>query len=205
MENAPNRNVPIKNWQADDRPREKMQLKGASALSDSELLAILVNTGNKQMSALDIAKEILKLGKNNLNELGKLSIKQLQQLKGIGPAKAITIAAALELGRRRQSSELLVKTVVRSSAEIAQYLQAMLKDYRHEVFAVVFLNRANKIISMETVSYTHLDVYKRQHQTRAKGWSILRRRMRAAKFLLASSRVVSPLATDIIVRKGLSL
>ncbi len=152
MENAPNRNVPIKNWQADDRPREKMQLKGASALSDSELLAILVNTGNKQMSALDIAKEILKLGKNNLNELGKLSIKQLQQLKGIGPAKAITIAAALELGRRRQSSELLVKTVVRSSAEIAQYLQAMLKDYRHEVFAVVFLNRANKIISMEIIS-----------------------------------------------------
>lgn len=152
MENGPHRNVSIKNWQVDDRPREKMLLKGATALSDSELLAILVNNGNKQMSALDIAKEILKLSKNNLNELGKLTIKQLQQLKGIGPAKAITIAAALELGRRRQSSELLIKTTVRSSAEIARYLQVMLKDYRHEVFAVVFLNRANKIISMEIIS-----------------------------------------------------
>ena len=142
----------IKNWQADDRPREKMQLKGASALSNSELLAILINNGNKEKSALEIAKDVLALGQNNLNELGKLTLKDLQKLKGIGEAKAITIAAALELGRRRQSSELLVKTTVKTSGEIANYLKVILKDYTHEVFAVVFLNRANKIISFQIVS-----------------------------------------------------
>ena len=152
MENFNRTSSPIKNWSADDRPREKMQSKGAAALSNSELLAILINNGNKEKSALEIAKDVLALGQNNLNELGKLTINDLQKLKGIGAAKAITIAAALELGRRRQGSELLSRTIVRTSGEIAQYLKTVLKDYSHEVFAVVFLNRANKIINFQIIS-----------------------------------------------------
>ena len=152
MENFKRTSSPIKNWSTDDRPREKMQAKGAAALSNSELLAILINNGSKEKSALEIAKDVLALCQNNLNELGKLTTNDLQKLKGIGAAKAITIAAALEIGRRRQGSELLSKTVVRTSGEIAQYLKTALRDYSHEVFAVVFLNRANKIISFQIIS-----------------------------------------------------
>ena len=142
----------IKQWAKDDRPREKLLLNGAESLSNSELLAILIHNGSKEKSAVDLAKEILKLGKDNLSELGKLSIKDLMKIKGIGPAKAITIAAALELGRRRQSTEPLKKTAISSSNEIASYLQTKLKDYNHEVFAVLFLNRANKINHFEIIS-----------------------------------------------------
>ena len=109
----------IKTWASDDRPREKMLLKGASSLSNSELLAILINNGSKTRSALDLAKEILLLGANNLNELGKLSIHDFQKVKGIGNAKAITIAAALELGRRRHSEEILQRIKINNSKEIA--------------------------------------------------------------------------------------
>ena len=142
----------IKNWATDDRPREKLVTKGAAVLSDSELLAILINTGNKNKSAVDIAKEVLQLGKNNLNELGKLSVNDLIQIKGIGEAKAITLAAALELGRRRQATASLVKPKIRSSNDIAEYLKATLKDYAYEVFAVVFLNKSNKINHFEIIS-----------------------------------------------------
>lgn len=142
----------IKQWAKDDRPREKLLLNGAENLSHSELLAILIHNGSKEKTAVDLAKEVLKLGNDNLNELGKLSIKELMKIKGIGEAKAITIIAALELGRRRQAASSLSKTVVGSSSEIAQYLKAKLKDYRHEVFAVLFLNRANKINHFEIVS-----------------------------------------------------
>ena len=127
-------------------------MNGAENLSNSELLAILIHNGSKEKTAVDLAKEILKLGKDNLRELGKLSIKELMKIKGIGEAKAVTIAAALELGRRRQSAVPLEKTIVSSSGDIAQYLQTKLKDYRHEVFAVLFLNRANKINHFEIVS-----------------------------------------------------
>ncbi len=122
------------------------------ALSDSELLAILINNGTKDKTAVDLAKEVLFLGKNNLNELGKLTLKDLMKIKGIGQAKAITIAAALELGRRRQATGSLVNPVIRQSSEIAHYLQALLRDHHHEVFAVVFLNRANKISHFEIIS-----------------------------------------------------
>jgi len=142
----------IKEWAKDDRPREKLLYKGSESLSNSELLAILIHNGTKQKTAVDLAKEILKLGKDNLNELGKLSIKELMKIKGIGEAKAITIAAALELGRRRQSSIALEKSVAGSSYEMAEYLKSKLKDYRHEVFAVVFLNRANRVNHFEIVS-----------------------------------------------------
>jgi len=122
------------------------------ALSDSELLAILINNGTKDKSAVDLAKELLFLAKNNLSELGKLSIKELMKVKGIGEAKAITIAAAMELGRRRQAITSLEKPHVSDSKEIANYLQAILRDHHHEVFAVVFLNRANKINHFEIIS-----------------------------------------------------
>ena len=152
MEMSKNESNPIKSWPVDDRPREKMQAKGAAALSNSELLAILINNGNKKKSALQIAKDILLVGQNNLDELGKLSLKDLQKINGIGIAKAITIAAAMELGRRRMNSDFLNKTIVRSSGEIANYLKSVLKDHPHEVFAVLFLNRANKILHFEIVS-----------------------------------------------------
>ena len=142
----------IKQWAKDDRPREKLLLNGSESLSNSELIAILIHNGSKEKSAVDLAKEVLKLGKDNLGELGKLSIKELMKIKGIGEAKAITIVAALELGRRREAAAPIDKTVVKSSGDIARYLQTKLKDYRHEVFAVLFLNRANKINHFEIVS-----------------------------------------------------
>lgn len=152
MENLNKPSTSIKTWAADDRPREKMLAKGADALSNSELLGILINNGNKEKSAVAIAKDILKLGDDNLNELGKLSLKELQKIKGIGLAKAITITAALELGKRRHTTDILNKKTVSTSKEIADYLKHILKDYSYEVFAVVFLNRANKIISFQIVS-----------------------------------------------------
>ena len=142
----------IKQWAKDDRPREKLLLNGAENLSNSELLAILIHNGSKEKTAVDLAKEILKLGKDNLGELGKISIKEMMKIKGIGEAKAITIVAALELGRRRQAAAPLEKSVIKSSSDIASYLQTKLKDYRHEVFAVLFLNRANKINHFEIIS-----------------------------------------------------
>jgi DNA repair protein RadC len=142
----------IKNWAVDDRPREKLISKGAAALSDSELLAILINSGNKNSSAIELAKNVLALGKNNLNELGKLSIHDLTGIAGIGEAKAITISAALELGRRRNSAASLVKVNIKSSNDIAAYLRIKYKDFQHEIFAVVYLNRANKINNCELIS-----------------------------------------------------
>lgn len=152
MENINKPSTSIKNWAVDDRPREKLLTKGSSALSNSELLAILINNGNKEKSALALAKEILEIGSNNLNELGKLTLKEFQKVKGIGEAKAITIAAALELGRRRHASTHLEKAVARTSVELANYLRTNIKDYNYEVFAVVFLNKANKINHFEIIS-----------------------------------------------------
>ena len=142
----------IKQWAKDDRPREKLLMKGAESLSDSELLAILIVNGTRSKSAIDLAKEVLILGKNNLPELGKLTVKELMKIKGIGEAKAITIVAALEIGRRRQAMNYREKAVMTSSTDVANYLQSLLKDYRHEVFAVLFLNRANKINHFQIVS-----------------------------------------------------
>jgi DNA repair protein RadC len=142
----------IRQWAKDDRPREKLLLRGAENLSISELLAILIQNGTRDKSAVDLAKDVLGLGKNNLNELGKLHIKELMKIKGIGEAKAITITAALELGRRRHGSASLDRKIVSASNDIADYLQSVLKDYRHEVFGVIFLNRANKIKHFELVS-----------------------------------------------------
>lgn len=142
----------IKEWAKDDRPREKLLSTGAENLSHSELLAILIHNGTREKTAVDLAKEVLKLGKDNLAELGKLTVKELMKIKGIGEAKAITIAAALELGRRRQATAALEKLIVSNSGDIARFLQTKLKDHRREVFGVLFLNRANKINHFEIVS-----------------------------------------------------
>jgi DNA repair protein RadC len=145
-------NYPISAWSKDDRPREKLLSSGAENLSNSELLAILLGHGIRGKTAIDLSREILKLGKDNLAELGKLSVRELMKIEGVGPAKAITINAALELGRRRQLADPLEKIAIQSSSDIAQYLQVRLKDYRHEVFAVLFLNRSNRINHFEIIS-----------------------------------------------------
>ncbi len=142
----------IKQWAIDDQPREKLRDKGPETLSHSELIAILLRSGTPNKSALDLAKEVLQLGKNNLNQLGRIAIKDLMKIHGIGEAKAITLAAALELGRRRQAGMNLENAVVTDSAGVARYLQALLKDQMQEVFVVLFLNRANKINHAEIIS-----------------------------------------------------
>ena len=146
-------NISIKNWAEDDRPREKLLLKGASSLSNSELLAILINNGTKDVSAVALAKELLSKTNNDLVRLGKLSVNEILQLKvkGIGPAKSISIVAAFELAIRRDAS-ISKKDSVTSSNDIAAFLKAKLQHKQHEVFAVVFLNQANKIIHHEIVS-----------------------------------------------------
>jgi DNA repair protein RadC len=145
-------NYSIKNWAKDDRPREKLLSKGPSVLSNAELIAILINNGNRERTALELAQEVLKQGKDNLVELGKLSAREIMKIKGIGAAKAITIIAALELGRRRQAHLAREKAIVSSSMDVAAYLQILLRDYKHEVFGVLFLNRANKVNHFEIIS-----------------------------------------------------
>jgi DNA repair protein RadC len=142
----------IREWAKDDRPREKLLSRGASNLSDSELLAILLHHGTKDKTAVDLAKEIMHLGKNNLNELGKLTVKELEKIKGIGEAKAITIVAALEIGRRRQAGSYLRKPVISTSRDLANYLQSTFQDHNREVFAVAYLNQSNKINHLEIIS-----------------------------------------------------
>lgn len=147
-----NNKTSIKNWAKDDRPREKMAKHGAEILSNAELLGIIINNGSKEKSAVELAKEILKLGHDNLDELGKLSLKDLQKVKGIGIAKAITIAATLEIGRRRTAGDLLQRTKLSTSKEIVTYLRAILKDHSNEVFAVLFLNQALKVKNFKIMS-----------------------------------------------------
>lgn len=142
----------IKDWAEDDRPREKLILKGPEALSHSELLAILINHGTRNKTAMDLAKELLEVSGNELEMLGKLSVKDYSKVSGIGPAKAVTIAAAMELGRRRNGGDIIKKIAITGSNDIANYLKSTLKDYPYEVFAVVFLNRANRIKHFEIIS-----------------------------------------------------
>jgi DNA repair protein RadC len=142
----------IKSWAEDDRPREKLITKGASSLSDAELLGILIASGTREKSAVDLARELMALANNNLNQFGKLSIKELQQIKGIGEARAITIAAAMELGRRRQIGAALDKQFVNSAEDAAELLFPLLQDLQHEMFCVLYLNNAQLLIKHEFVS-----------------------------------------------------
>jgi DNA repair protein RadC len=142
----------IKSWAEEDRPREKLLRKGIAALSDAELLAILIATGTQNETAVGLAKQVLSLTGNNLNELGKLSVKELQQLKGIGEAKAITIVAALELGRRRKQSDAPERSTFQSSRDIAGYFTPKLADLPHEEFWALMLNTRLKIIDAQKVA-----------------------------------------------------
>jgi DNA repair protein RadC len=145
-------NYSIKTWAENDRPREKLLSKNPGSLTDSELLAILIGQGTREKNAVDLAKELLYSVKNNLNELGRLELHDLLKLNGIGKVKAVVILAALELGRRRQSIGALEKPVVGDSRQVAVYLRAMLQDQNREVFAVIFLNQANRVNHFEVVS-----------------------------------------------------
>lgn len=148
-----NKKLNIKQWAEEDRPREKMMQKGIHSLSDAELLAILIGSGNRDETAVELSRRILNTAQNNLNELGKFSITDLQKnFKGIGQAKAITIAAALELGRRRKTTDVIDKAQIRCSQDIFNQLYPILQDLPHEEFWAVFLNRANKIITRLKIS-----------------------------------------------------
>lgn len=142
----------IKNWSQDDRPREKLRDKGKSVLSDAELLAILIGSGNRRESAVDLSKRIMSSVNNNLSPLGKLSIKQLMEFKGVGEAKAITIVAALELGRRRRMEEALVISKIASSKNVFDYMQPVIGELPHEEFWILYLNNSNHILLKQQLS-----------------------------------------------------
>lgn len=143
----------IKDWAEEDRPREKMLLKGVSALSDAELLGILIGSGNKNETAVELAQRILYSVGNNLNTLGKQDIKDLiKNFNGIGEAKAITIAAAMELGKRRKLSEMVSHPRITSSEDVYHLLQPLLGDLKHEEVWILLLNKANKVMKKMQVS-----------------------------------------------------
>ncbi|OCB70495.1 hypothetical protein B0A79_00225 [Flavobacterium piscis] len=142
---------PINNWSEDDRPREKLMLKGKIALSDAELIAILIGSGSRNESAVALSKRILS-SVDSLNGLGKMSVSQLTNFKGIGEAKAITIIAALELGRRRRAEDAVDLVKVTSSKKVFEMMQPIIGELTHEEFWVLFLNNSNKIISKSQLS-----------------------------------------------------
>lgn len=143
----------IKDWAEEDRPREKMLLKGVGALSDAELLGILIGSGNKNETAVELAQRILHSVSNNLNILGKQEIKDLiKNFNGIGEAKAITIAAAMELGKRRKLSEVLIQPQITSGKDVYQIMHPVLADLKHEEVWILLLNSANKVIKKIQVS-----------------------------------------------------
>lgn len=136
----------ILSWAEEDRPREKLMLKGKAALTDAELIAILIGSGTRELSAVDLSKIILQSVGNNLNELAKLSVNDLMKFKGIGDAKAISIVSALELGRRRKESEVIKRHKITCSADAYDAIRPHLLDLSHEQFWVLLLNRANEVI-----------------------------------------------------------
>jgi DNA repair protein RadC len=142
----------ITEWAVEDRPREKLISKGTANLSDAELLGILISSGTKDKSAVDLGRELLKMVENNLNALGKLAVSDLTKIHGIGPARAVTISAALELGRRRKLSEVPEVTQIKCSKDVADIFQPLLSDLSHEEFWILFLNRSNKVINRMRLS-----------------------------------------------------
>lgn len=142
----------ITDWAVEDRPREKLYHKGTSSLSDAELLAILIGSGTKARSAVDLGRELLSMADNNLNILGKLSISDLTKIRGIGNARAVTIAAALELGRRRKLAEIPEFPQIKCSRDVFELVNPVLSDLSHEEFWILFLNRSNKVINRMKLS-----------------------------------------------------
>jgi DNA repair protein RadC len=143
---------PIREWAESDRPREKLLMKGKNALSDAELLAILMGSGSKNESAVDLAKRILRQSNDNLIELSKLGVGELTKFKGVGDAKAISIIAAMELGKRRRGAEVLEKKKIMSSRDVFEYFSGILGDNTYEAFYILLLNRANHIIREVQIS-----------------------------------------------------
>ena len=142
----------ITDWAVEDRPREKLIRKGTPSLSDAELLGILISSGTKDKSAVDLGRELLATVNNNLNTLGKLTISDLKKIRGIGTARAVTIAAALELGRRRKLAEVPEAIQIKCSKDVADIFQSLLSDLPHEEFWILFLNRSNKVINRMKLS-----------------------------------------------------
>ena len=142
----------IKNWSQDDQPREKLRDKGKSVLSDAELVAILIGSGSREESAVDLCKRILASVDHNLNALGKLSIAQLMEFKGIGEAKAITIVAAMELGRRRRLEDAVRLDKITSSRSVFDLMQPIIGELPHEEFWILYLNNSNKVIQKNQLS-----------------------------------------------------
>lgn len=145
-------NLPITAWAEDDRPREKLMSKGRHVLSDAELVAILIASGNTEETAVELSKRILNSVNNNLNELGKLTINDLTKFRGIGEAKAISIIAALELGRRRKETESTKREKITTSTGVYELFRPLLLDLPHEEFWVILLNRSSSIIKKEMIS-----------------------------------------------------
>jgi len=152
MNNQYTNNISIKAWAEADRPREKLLLKGKQQLTDAELIAILMGSGNRECSAVSLAQQVLKSEENNLHELGKTTVAELTKFKGIGTAKAISIIAALELGRRRQLSEVREKPIIRHSRDAHAQMSPIIADLPHEEFWILLLNRSNRIIGREKIS-----------------------------------------------------
>ncbi len=144
--------ITIKSWAEEDRPREKLMLKGKHVLSDAELIAILISSGNAEETAVELSKRILSTSENNLNELSRQSVHDLMKFKGIGEAKAIAIVAALEIGRRRKPEDKVIRGQITSSKDAVDIFQPLLGDKSHEEFWILFLNRANHIIGKHHVS-----------------------------------------------------
>ena len=142
----------IKNWAEDDRPREKLLNKGASVLSDAELLTIMIGSGSRNESAVQLCRKILKASHDNLNELARLSIDELCKFKGIGEAKAITISAALELGNRRKTNEVRERARITQSRDLFELFEPILLDLKHEEFWVALLNGANKVLDVKRLT-----------------------------------------------------
>jgi DNA repair protein RadC len=152
MQNQYPEKTSIKHWSEDDRPREKLVLKGKPSLSDAELIAILIGSGNREESAVELSKRILKSVSDNLIELSRLTVSDLEKFKGIGEAKAITIIAALELGRRRRGAEVMDRKKIHTSSDAFEIFQMKIGDLLYEQFAVILLNRANEVIQTVVVS-----------------------------------------------------
>ena len=148
----PNPSSGIKSWAEDDRPREKLQLKGKAALSDAELIAILLGSGSRNETAVELAKKILLSANHDLNRLGKLSLEELTQFKGVGTAKAINIITALEVGKRRRLSQAEALPRVTNSADLYELIQPILGDLPHEEFWVIFLNNHNRVLAKKCIS-----------------------------------------------------
>jgi DNA repair protein RadC len=145
-------NSKIKNWSVEDRPREKLMKQGIQYLSNTELLALIIGSGTKEMNAVELARMILLSAKNNLNELGKLSVEELVKVKGIGLAKAITLVAALELGSRRGKSYSHEKVIIKNSQTAFDILQPKIGNLEHEEFWILVMNRAHKVLDAMKIS-----------------------------------------------------